>query len=118
MFSLENGESDVESKVCTKCGELKPLFEFTKMKGLNGTPRNKGRNPECKKCEYARRKGERDSYKRAGKPMIPPLGTPCQCCGKTDRKLVFKTKSATAEDHTEVLEKLEAIDVLIRKWGE
>ena len=33
-------------------------------------------------------------------------------------KLVLKTKSATAEDHKEVLEKLEAIDVLIRKWGE
>jgi len=32
-------------------------------------------------------------------------------------KLVLKTKSATAEDHTEVLQKLEAIDVLIRKWG-
>jgi len=97
MFSLENGESDVESKVCTKCGELKPLVEFTKARNLDNTPKNKGRNPECKKCEYARRKGERDSYRRAGKPMIPKIGYPCQCCGRTDKKIVFDHCHETLE---------------------
>tara|TARA_R100001463_G_scaffold117335_2_gene172935 strand:- start:113 stop:286 length:174 start_codon:yes stop_codon:yes gene_type:complete len=33
-------------------------------------------------------------------------------------KLILKTKSASTDDHTEVLNKLEAIDVLIRKWRE
>jgi len=33
-------------------------------------------------------------------------------------KLILKTKSASTDDHTDVLNKLEAIDVLIRKWRE
>jgi hypothetical protein len=33
-------------------------------------------------------------------------------------KLVLKTKSATAEDHKEVINKLESIDNLIKKWSE
>lgn len=31
-------------------------------------------------------------------------------------KLVLKTKSASAEDHSEVIEKLQYIDVLLKKW--
>ena len=31
-------------------------------------------------------------------------------------KLVLKTKSATAEDHLEVIEKLQYIDELLMKW--
>jgi hypothetical protein len=31
-------------------------------------------------------------------------------------KLVLKTKSATAEDHSEVIEKLQYIDELLKKW--
>ena len=32
-------------------------------------------------------------------------------------KLVLKTKSATAEDHTGVIDKLKNIDDLINKWS-
>ena len=32
-------------------------------------------------------------------------------------KLVLKTKSATAEDHNEVIDKLKSIDDLINKWS-
>ena len=31
-------------------------------------------------------------------------------------KLVLKTKSASAEDHSEVIEKLQYIDDLMKKW--
>ena len=31
-------------------------------------------------------------------------------------KLVLKTKSASAEDHSEVIEKLQHIDELLKKW--
>ena len=89
MFSLENGENKPESKVCTKCGKDKLLSEYTILPGSSIRGRNRGKNPECKECEYARRKGERQAYKFAGKPAIPPLGEPCQCCGKTDQRLVF-----------------------------
>ena len=32
-------------------------------------------------------------------------------------KLVLKTKSATAEEHTEVIDKLKIIDDLMKKWS-
>ena len=32
-------------------------------------------------------------------------------------KLILKTKSATTEDHTEVIDKLKSIDDLIKKWS-
>ena len=32
-------------------------------------------------------------------------------------KLVLKTKSATTDDHTEVIDKLKSIDDLVNKWS-
>ena len=32
-------------------------------------------------------------------------------------KLVLKTKSATADEHTEVIDKLKIIDALMKKWS-
>ena len=32
-------------------------------------------------------------------------------------KLVLKTKSATADEHTEVIDKLKIIDDLMKKWS-
>jgi 5-methylcytosine-specific restriction endonuclease McrA len=79
--------NEPESKECSKCKKVKPLTDFTWNKENNGQYRR--RRPECKKCEYSRRKEERNAYKKAGSPKRPELGTPCDICGRTDRPLRF-----------------------------
>ena len=64
------------TKKCKICGEQKDITEFYK----NGT----WTRPECVECY---REYQRDYRSLRSKLEAPPLGTPCDCCGKTDEKL-------------------------------
>ena len=77
-------------RVCSKCFDKKPLNEsfFSKNQSTN-TGGDKYFRPECKVCSSKERRGCQLAKKRAGRPERPVLGTACDNCGRTDRKLVF-----------------------------
>ena len=79
-----------ETRICSKCGAEHPLTEefFAKNQSTN-TGGDKYFRPECKKCTKEAGQGKNSAYKLAGKPKRPELGTPCDRCGRTDKKLVF-----------------------------
>jgi hypothetical protein len=79
-----------ETRKCSKCGAVHPLTEefFGRNQSTN-TGGDKYFRPECKKCTREAGKGKNEAYKLAGKPKRPELGTPCDRCGRTDKKLVF-----------------------------
>ena len=79
-----------ETRICSKCGAEHPLTEefFAKNQSTN-TGGDKYFRPECKKCTGEAGQGKNTAYKLAGKPKRPELGTPCDRCGRTDKKLVF-----------------------------
>ena len=87
LFMLQLTE---KTRVCSKCHTKKPLNEnfFAKNQSTN-TGGAKYFRPECKQCSSKERSGCNKAKKRAGNPERPPLGTPCDNCGRTDRKLVF-----------------------------
>lgn len=47
---------DARAKVCTKCGERKPLTEFHRQSEARD-----GRRPDCKACNLARQRARRDA---------------------------------------------------------
>ena len=63
-------------KTCKICGETKSIELF----GRNGT----WHRPDCLSCNA---KLQREYFKIRKKHKTPPLGTPCECCGKTSEKL-------------------------------
>jgi hypothetical protein len=75
---------------CSKCGKVRPLTEeyFGKNQSTN-TGGDKYFRPECKKCTKKAGEGKREALKKAGNPVRPKLGTPCNLCKRKDRKLVF-----------------------------
>jgi hypothetical protein len=79
-----------ESRTCSKCGKTFPLSEefFARNQSTN-TGGDKYFRPECKDCTKKESQGKSKAYKLSGKPKRPPLGTPCDNCGRCDRKLVF-----------------------------
>ena len=79
-----------QTQVCSKCGTEYPLTEeyFAKNQSTN-TGGNKYFRPECKHCTRKASQGKNKAYKLAGKPKRPSLGTSCDRCGRTDKKLVF-----------------------------
>jgi len=79
-----------ETRKCSKCGAKYPLTEefFGRNQSTN-TGGDKYFRPECKDCTKKASQGKAEAYKLAGKPVRPPLGTPCDRCGRTDKKLVF-----------------------------
>jgi hypothetical protein len=90
-------------KECRICGIKKPLSEFHKCsneKIINGKIYPVRYRSECKKC---RRVGGKAHSSAAKKLMEqsgmkrPPLGTPCDNCGKTDQKLIFDHCHKTAK---------------------
>ena len=87
LFMLQLTE---KTRVCSKCHTEKPLNEnfFAKNQSTN-TGGAKYFRPECKQCSSKERSGCNKAKKRAGNPERPPLGTACDNCGRTDRKLVF-----------------------------
>ena len=76
---------DIESngfKTCRTCGETKPETEF---EVSTRTVNKVHRLNQCRKCREFVRKQERKCKKIHGKTR--PIGTPCDCCGRTDVKL-------------------------------
>ena len=60
------------TKLCKICRKLRPQSAFYKSK------------PTCKDCY----KTEQNNYHALRKNFkTPPIGTPCECCGKTDERL-------------------------------
>lgn len=80
----------METRICSKCGKQYPLTEehFARNQSTN-TGGDKYFRPECKECTKKASKGKNEAYKLAGKPKRPVLGTPCDRCGRIDKKLVF-----------------------------
>ena len=66
------------TKKCKICGEQKDISEFHK----NGS----WTRPECAACNRERQKNYH-ALRRQQK--TPELGTPCECCGRTDEKLCW-----------------------------
>ena len=89
-LTLGQKSMTIETRICSKCGAEHPLTEefFAKNQSTN-TGGDKYFRPECKSCTRKASQGKQAAYKLAGKPKRPPLGTPCQRCGRTDKKLVF-----------------------------
>ena len=78
---------NVLEKRCPKCGETKPLSEYHKHKSMF-----MGVQGHCKTCRTKGGKG----YSSAANALMkklgmkrPPLGTPCDNCGDTTKKLFF-----------------------------
>ena len=71
-------------KICRTCKKEKEdtAFEITTV-----TATKTYRHGMCYECRKVVRKVERDLKKIHGKTK--PLGTPCDCCGRTDLQLVL-----------------------------
>ena len=83
-------ETELKYRKCPKCGKTFPLTEeyFQKNQSTN-TGGSKYFRPECKECQKDVSKGKAKAKKLAGNPLRPELGTPCDRCGRTDKRLVF-----------------------------
>tara|TARA_R110002012_G_scaffold211146_1_gene381924 strand:+ start:5163 stop:5627 length:465 start_codon:yes stop_codon:yes gene_type:complete len=95
-MSLFPDELQSETKVCTCCKIEKPLSEFHKngtyRKNPSNVPERMKRRGECKVCRGVNGKRPSDASGTLRKKLgisRPPEGTPCECCGKTHRKLCF-----------------------------
>ena len=66
------------TKKCKICGKVKDISRFYK----NGT----WRRPECSDC--CRELQNKYNELRKEHPT-PELGTPCECCGRSDEKLTW-----------------------------
>lgn len=88
----------MSTRTCSKCNTTYPLTEqfFSRNQSTN-TGGDKYFRPECKDCTKKTSKGKNIAKKLAGNPERPPLGTPCECCGRTDRALVFDHNHETLE---------------------
>ena len=77
-------------RVCKKCKQAKPLSEYytDRSSMTNGVCKERYRG-ECKTCGNKIQKDFGKAKKLAGNPKRPPLGTPCDCCGKTSERLLF-----------------------------
>lgn len=85
----------LDRKVCDCCGVEHPLTHYHKKPGTRD-----GLHNFCKDCR--KRGGKKDSgiALRLMKEMRltrPPMGTPCACCGATDRKLWLDHDHETME---------------------
>jgi hypothetical protein len=73
----------VELRCCRKCDRTLELTSWNF--GKNGSYWR----TECRLCTRLTSAGRYESKRLAGKPNTPPMGTPCDICRKTDKKLVF-----------------------------
>jgi hypothetical protein len=97
LFDDNNsGEPEIEidlcedSKQCVKCKEVKPLTDFR----LNYSKNKNIYRPECRECEKEYNKSRIEVSKNL---VRPPLGTPCDCCGRTDKELLMDHCHKTEE---------------------
>ena len=96
---MKNTQS--QTRKCSKCGAVKPLnAQYFNRNQSTNTGGNKYFRPECKVCTTSEHKGKNLAVKmfmesnniktqREYRAAKPPLGTPCDNCGRTDKKLVF-----------------------------
>ena len=70
-------------KTCVKCKISKPITDFRLHSKGEG---NNYRRPECMECE---KKYQKNRNRKERTQMRPILGTPCECCGKSDKDLVY-----------------------------
>ena len=77
------------TRICSKCHTELPLTtEYFAANCSTNTGGNKYFRPECKDCTKKAAQGKAKAKKLAGNPPTPPLGTPCDNCGRNDMKLV------------------------------
>lgn len=93
-MSLWSSKKDRMSQMCKKCGQELPLceFSFTTTTGANGgpdAPQYRYIRRDCKKCRAKASRSKSIALRREGNPARPPLGTPCQLCGDTTKRLCF-----------------------------
>jgi len=81
---------DENSKQCVKCKKIKPIEDFR----LNFSKNKNVRRPECKECEREYNKSRTEVAKNL---VRPSLGTPCDCCGRTDKELLMDHCHKTEE---------------------
>ena len=81
----DSGPVSIVMKECRCCHKMLPLTEFHKK-----TAHPDGLNNHCKNC---RKKGQ-PKYANEAQDLMrelgltrPALGTPCDCCGRTDKML-------------------------------
>jgi len=89
------GEEEVETKTCSICEETKPVTEFhlcQSKRVINGKRYESTYRSECKVCRGVGGKAHSSQAKKLMDDMgmiRPPIGTPCDCCGKSTDMLVF-----------------------------
>lgn len=87
-FSSDESEQvlNENSRKCVKCKNPKPITHFRLASKAEGSHY---RRPECIDCEkeYQKTRNRKERHK-----MRPALGTPCKCCGKSDKLLVYDHK--------------------------
>ena len=89
------GKEEVDAKVCVICGVEKSLSEFHKgsdEKIINGKRYEATYRSECKECRGVNGKANSSAAEKLMKQhgiKRPPIGTPCDCCGKTTKKLIY-----------------------------
>ena len=71
----------ISTRKCNYCLQELPLSEFAADASCKRT--------QCKTCAKKETFLRKESRRLAGNPPTPSLGTPCDYCGRTDRKLVF-----------------------------
>jgi hypothetical protein len=81
---------DENSKQCVKCKKIKPIEDFR----LNFSKNKNVRRPECRECEKEYNKSRIEVAKNL---IRPSLGTPCDCCGRTDKELLMDHCHKTEE---------------------
>lgn len=80
----------MQTKECSKChAELPLTTEYFAPNCSTNTGGNKYFRPECRACTKKAHQGKTKAKKLAGNPPTPPMGTPCDNCGRTDMKLCF-----------------------------
>lgn len=90
----------MDTKICTRCGALKPVYEFSPIKSKPGK-----RRPECRACNAARhgdqpattdgvRKGRAIIAERFGGVDNIPLGCIVQVRGHSPQVCAFYRKCA------------------------
>ena len=88
----------IQYKKCSKCEKELPLTEdYYNKNQSTSTGGDKYFRPECKDCTAKGNKGRSGAKRKAGNPKVPILGTPCDVCKRTNRKLVFDHDHKTLE---------------------
>tara|TARA_B100000287_G_C20575048_1_gene758095 strand:- start:736 stop:1143 length:408 start_codon:yes stop_codon:yes gene_type:complete len=75
-------EETYSTRKCNYCKKELPLTMFSADASCKRT--------QCKDCARLASKDLKTAKELAGNPTTPVLGTPCDFCGNTDKKLIFE----------------------------